>query len=1828
MSDNPFRSRGTGGTGGYQNNNALTPTRGFPENYLRSRTPSFDSGDDAIYFDGGTGVGARQSVRGPEDLYYESPSSPPPPPPDQNRRGSVSAMNRSQSQYFAGSPGGNGSSTYQSAPYSPGVPSQSYESTAPYPTTPGYNGNQTPQSTHVPYNPASYQPPPPPRRSNGPGYPIPVSDYQPQRHSNINTSGYSGSGGQFSPTTGTYNPSTFNSAPYPISYRPGGAQASSNAAPQPHPAQAHILGGYPQYPTRPQYPTHQSMYNSNQPYSPGLPQTQSAPPHAAYQPPPPPPPQHPPNSPSYTQASYGMYGNAPYPSSHNSSTLGHHTSLSTSSTRTYKPRPETHYNSGSDSDISGPSDVVPGHPLPSPPPKERQSASQDSKYGYGLQSLPSPPPPTPPAHGSYSQTHGYGSLPPVPDRSNSNSSRHPHSRPLPQAPEEDDCDEKIKAQLAEQQAAEELYATVEMELRIASSNKASNYDDFDLESAASPVYSKGSGPPYPSNGHRSNGRNQTLSNILDYYSNDSDTEGAAGLAMMQAEAAREELEKERQQRENPPTPVDAQEDPTSLESDSDYPMEMDITSLNGPGYYGSGVYGDDSKVPFLPEDKPPMPPPRATDNGQADSETSSKAARRHGGSYSPFQIPDDLDVHPFPEFQTTAKVDTWGTGGLADPSQRRRMSYDEGDEDMARSGSQSPAKRTDSEDDFPELFYHPSPLSCKDSPVNSRPLPSPPYNDRPEASRHGTPGSPPYPDSAKHSRQQSLSISSRTYSPNSPDVLSHSMPALGPGPQLPPRSTSLSSHTSTPQTIPPVRSKTDGKAHPARVGNRTSVIPAGANALGLGDSEVSAGLTLNDLPPIPLTRKFDPKKLSSRDFKKCEHPWALSAVSAWLKEITEGEQYLKEGAVVDGVVALFTHYVSTMNVADAETLAMKVVNGMLKERNLIKEEEWVKFGDGEVSGVIYQITGNGCYSPKLHEMECAGRCYSYHCARTLKKIKLIQHPDEPKQKSEDWATYWEIKKEDIAEVSRKEIERQNNLHEIVQTEEEFMEHLRILQILYRDQILHANPSVVKPTRMETFVREVFGKVDAVRKASEEHLLPQLKFRQREQGPWVMGFSDIFREWIRKAKTAYLDYAAAFPKANMLVRREAERNLLFQQFLDRCRSDPMSKRLDWATYLKSPITRLQRYSLLLTTVLKHTLTEGEEKQNLERAIEEIKAVTLECDTRVDEMGKRVTLLELGQKLIMRHWGVELRLEEKGRELIFKGDLQRNGNNRFVWMETHAILFDHYLVLAKTTMMKDGGAKHERYDVSRMPIPMDLLVLESTDDDPVIRNAANRLGIGGPATAKPGPTAVGGRTATMVVPAPGNISHTNTNSSTVTAPARLVTALPDQSNDNKVMYPFRIKALGNARSFKGDDNTYTLYAPSAANRQEWCDKIIMAKERHAASLHAQNAEPFRLKVMADAAFGYDTATTMGPKPIIVRGTPLDRAINEVEKKFDAPRPGVICRAAVNCATAFTVQHGREMVAIGTDYGVFTAEAHNPRGWSKALGITRVTQIAVLEEFSLFLALADKALLAYHLDAVVPPPGMSAEAATKQRPPQKLSGARDVGFFATGRMKDRSLVFYKKREAMSSTFKVLEPVVQKANEKKSRFLRKGTTEFFREFDDFYIPTDCYGINLFHSSLAIQTSKGFEVMTLDKKTPWSVPELRATHVADIASRLQGQKPLGMFRLSDVEFLLAYDECAVYVNKHGDISRSVIMEFVGRAKAVAIYGPYILIFDNDFVEIRNAQNGRLRQVIAGRDCRCLDDAQSGGSAGTRTIKVAMAHPEVEGRQLVVELILNEGQND
>ena len=771
------------------------------------------------------------------------------------------------------------------------------------------------------------------------------------------------------------------------------------------------------------------------------------------------------------------------------------------------------------------------------------------------------------------------------------------------------------------------------------------------------------------------------------YSDDSDAEAAAGLAAMQLAEEQDAADQARRNdparlvhnrqssRANNPLPVPPKDNLQG--SDSDAPL--DIANYGGtyPSHYNHGT---------------PNAHPRL--DAQADFQRQgSKSTHRSDLSNDTLAVtsgdyyPGEDTIHPFPAFG--ARTDTGGTGGLSEPGHERRLSFEDGDEDAlidtfdhGSSGATSPTRESLRSRSSVQDSKH------QHSRTNSRPLPSIPRR-----------GAVDY-----QSSQRQFDQHGRPIYPQAPDEYSQAHQL---GPSAVQKANSVGSHSHTPLVVPPGRSITDAEQR------RRAQMAAGSRA-SIYDNQLSPDSASTSkyaemiLPTIPAgkRRKFVPSKLSTSDYKKCLEPWAQSAILAWIKEMTEGETDLRKSAIVDGLVALFTHKVPTMNTADAEALSAKLVEQMLEEGALLTDEEWVKFGTNPMTGVIYQLTGVGCYSARVHTITVPGRCYSHHCMRTLRKVNLKTQDLTPQRKVEDWATFYSLKKEDVASVTKKEIERQNNLHEIVTSEDYYMDQLNVLRILYRDG-LGNSPDIISAKRRENFVTEVFGKVDAVKQANEEYLLAQLKYRQAEQGPWVKGFSDIFREWIRKAKNAYIEYAANFPTATLKVRKEAERNVLFRQFLDQVRENELSKRLGWDTYLKAPITRLQRYSLLLSTVHKHMEGDSNEKANLDKAIEEIKTVTLECDSRVAEMSKRSDLADLQGKLRLRPGmeNVKLNLTQRGREIVFRGDLQRKGTNKVSWVDTHALLFDHYLVLAKPIQQRDeaGGLKHEVYDVSKLVSP---------------------------------------------------------------------------------------------------------------------------------------------------------------------------------------------------------------------------------------------------------------------------------------------------------------------------------------------------------------------------------------------------------------------------------------------------------------------------------------------------------------------------------------------
>lgn len=694
-------------------------------------------------------------------------------------------------------------------------------------------------------------------------------------------------------------------------------------------------------------------------------------------------------------------------------------------------------------------------------------------------------------------------------------------------------------------------------------------------------------------------------------------------------------------------------------SDSDFGGQMDLGMFSG-GYPGTLAYGNGLDTPQASSQDAvtrPLPTPgqfnRAYDTGES-----------------------------VPAFRS-AEIDYGGTGGLQAPT-AHRLSFDEGDERVSlhsrQSGTESPAK-----DDYQELFYHPG--------LSSRPLPAIPDPGSDSSSMLSVQNN----NRQSYQHVYSRSADSRFVQPENPEAYYTS---AGHQLQQPERSISLSGHTQTPQVQTPARSRTDAAEERRKLARYHHHTPSQSQVLneyepGAGTLAPFDGITL----PSGRKKKFVPSKLNAGDFRRCPEPWALSGLEAWVREMAEGELDLKSKAVEEALINLFTGKIPMMNVADAEVLSSHVAELMLEKGVLVPEEEWVKFGSGHISGVLWQLTGSGCYAPKVHDEEIGGRCYSYHCTRTLKKVDLDDLIPQNTKAADEWHVFYGLKREDWESKPKKEVDRQNILHEIVTGEENYIKQLDVFRLYYRDQLRVMNPPILKPDKREKFLEAVFGKLDTVSDINKDNLFAQLKYRQQEQGPWITGFSDLFREWIRKAKSIYIEYASAYPRAVYMVRRESERNILFKRFLDDMQKHKFASKHDWTHYLIVPIQRLQRYILLLESVDHKMIDDSEEKSNLGRAIAEIKLVATECDSKVAEMNKRVEMMDLNRMLVLRPgFQSVLNLDHLGRELIHQGDMQRMGSKGVRWVDTHALLFDHYMILAKTVNSRDGKGE-KKYDVSR-------------------------------------------------------------------------------------------------------------------------------------------------------------------------------------------------------------------------------------------------------------------------------------------------------------------------------------------------------------------------------------------------------------------------------------------------------------------------------------------------------------------------------------------------
>ncbi|OJT02956.1 Rho1 guanine nucleotide exchange factor 1 [Trametes pubescens] len=727
----------------------------------------------------------------------------------------------------------------------------------------------------------------------------------------------------------------------------------------------------------------------------------------------------------------------------------------------------------------------------------------------------------------------------------------------------------------------------------------------------------------------------------------------------------------------------------------------------------------------------------------------------------------------------------------------------------------------------------------------------------------------------------------------------------------------------------------------------------------------------------------------------------------------------------------------------------------------------------------------------------------------------------------------------IAGLSKQEIKRQNIIFEVIKGEMDYVRDLENIEVMYVSPLREMDPPIIPRDRLEQFIQEVFHNYAELH-THHRRMLNKLHEIQREEHPVIRSITAAIYDAVLNFREAYMEYIPNYPIAAYRIDDEISNNPAFKSFVDQCTRHPDSHRLDMKNFINRPIPRLLRYELLLKNILDETPEDHEDKDYIPQVLDVIKSLGKETEPGVVSAKQKVEVWRYNSNLVFKSGEViDMDLLHENRSLIHTGKLLRQPDTGFEWngwTELFVLLFDNYLVMTKPKD-RDGTTK---YHVYRRPIPLDLLTLANFTDPATQRgNSILRLG----RSERHAGDAV----------TPGGMQQS-----------------PDSATDSRLVYPCTIHHNGRLGGL------YTVFAESSQVRNEWKQKLEEAIGLR--KVVQDSNKVFEIETLSADTF---LVPAMGPSS---SGTSWNH-----ENAFTGK---------VTCSVPFTTADGRGLVAIGCAEGVWIGFRHDSRSLRRVLHLKMVTQCAMLEDFGIFLVLADKSLFAYHIEALVP---SSPQSAHTSQTPQKLSGNKDVHFFSVGNLNGRTLVIYMKKKGLDSVFRVLEPVVGKINERTdaprtfgSRLgLRSQRSEWFRVYRDFFLPSEAFDLIFLKAKIVILCTKGFEIMDLTDFKSVTIPQRDDPRLEKLAKRCESCRPMGMFRSSNDEFLLCYDEFGLYVDRHGDPSRSIgTIEWEGTAEHVAWHPPYVLLFDSRFIEIRHVETGRLAQIIPGNDVRCIWDGR------------------------------------
>ncbi|ORZ06022.1 CNH domain-domain-containing protein [Absidia repens] len=408
-----------------------------------------------------------------------------------------------------------------------------------------------------------------------------------------------------------------------------------------------------------------------------------------------------------------------------------------------------------------------------------------------------------------------------------------------------------------------------------------------------------------------------------------------------------------------------------------------------------------------------------------------------------------------------------------------------------------------------------------------------------------------------------------------------------------------------------------------------------------------------------------------------------------------------------------------------------------------------------------------------------------------------------------------VAKDVLKNTPPQEIARQEAIHELIYTEEDYVRDLNLLDELFAKSLRDAQ--CIEVERRDAFCDNVFNNYLELLTIHKELCRDLQDHQSLCQANNASGFvdqiGDIFLYHLPRFMDAYERYGPHVVLSEYAVKKEMANNILFQNFVHEREKQAETRKLPFRHFIILPVTRLQRYPLLIGAILKKTKDDHPDKSTLTKCSELLRQIASAMDEGTVGSKNTLRVYEINDRI--RYKATEphdLQLLTPGRVLLHEGPLTRRNHMVVESTEIYTFLFDHMLVMTRRKRMHGNNNNNIsdddcEYLISKRPIPMPLLHLEEATEGFSL----------------------------------GMRSMSTTYSNTLTSHTGTLVSSTSFGSNN---HPLLLHHLGRS----GGD--YLLFAENAQVRLAWKEKVVEAK----ASFEQRDLcqQVFEIRSLSDTTF----------------------------------------------------------------------------------------------------------------------------------------------------------------------------------------------------------------------------------------------------------------------------------------------------------------------------------------------------------------------------------------